>query len=318
LTVASTSNPVIVPEALPDSCPGHQPPALADVTAAILAGGLGTRLQPVVNDCPKVLAPVMGRPYLTFLLDHLAAASIRRVVLLTGYRAEQVSQALGKSYQGMQLIYSVEPCPLGTGGAVRWALAQLLSPTVLLLNGDSYCGVDLAHFWTFHDRQAADLSLVAARAADATRFGRLRFASDGAVRRFLEKSRRPCAGWINAGMYLLRRDLIAAFPRGRSLSLESDLIPAWIKDWRVYGFRSRTPFLDIGTPSSYAAADKFFAGQTDRAPSRGKGQRTHDQRHFLLAGQGQPRLQRAAAAGLGRGPHQPRGTPANRVPHQVR
>src|SRR5207247_7582618 len=95
------------------------PSGLGQVTAAILAGGMGMRLRAVVADRPKVLAPVHGRPYLTHLLDQLAAAGSREVVLLTGYGAEQVFETLGESYRGMRLIHSPEARPLGTGGALR-------------------------------------------------------------------------------------------------------------------------------------------------------------------------------------------------------
>src|SRR5438105_3788922 len=116
------------------------------VSAAILAGGLGTRLRPAVADRPKVLAPIHGRPYLTFLLDQLADAFIEEVVLLTGFQAGQVRRTLGETYAGMRLLYSEEPAPLGTAGAVRWALDKLSLPTILLLNGDSYCDVHLSAF----------------------------------------------------------------------------------------------------------------------------------------------------------------------------
>src|SRR5438874_6043081 len=142
-----------------------------DVSAAILAGGLGTRLRSVVADRPKILAPVHGRPYVTFLLDQLADAAIDEVVLLTGFQAEQVRGVLGPSYAGMRLIYSQEPFPLGTAGAVRRALPYLSAATVLLLNGDSYCDVDLVAFRHFHERRAAQLSMVVAQVAAAGRFG---------------------------------------------------------------------------------------------------------------------------------------------------
>src|SRR6185437_12914125 len=106
---------------------------LEDVTGVILAGGLGTRLRSSIADRPKVLAPVHGRPYLTYLLDQLAEAGLCRVVLLTGYLADQVRAAFGDSYADLSLTYSPEPSPLGTAGALRRALPYLLSPMVLLL-----------------------------------------------------------------------------------------------------------------------------------------------------------------------------------------
>jgi D-glycero-alpha-D-manno-heptose 1-phosphate guanylyltransferase len=136
------------------------PSGLGQVTAAILAGGMGLRLRAVVPDQPKVLAPVHGRPYLTHLLDQLAAAGTSEVVLLTGFRAEQVSETLGEGYGGMRLIHSPEAKPLGTGGALRNALPKLRSTDVLLQNGDSWCDAELADFWKFHRLNDAELSMV--------------------------------------------------------------------------------------------------------------------------------------------------------------
>jgi NDP-sugar pyrophosphorylase family protein len=232
--------------------------SLADVQGAILAGGLGTRLRSVVADRPKVLAPVHGRPYVTYLLDQLAGAGVRDVVLLTGYLAEKVQAALGSAYGGMRLFYSSEPAPLGTAGAVRRALPLLSSPTVLVLNGDSYCDLALVDLWDFHQRQRADGSLALSWVTDTSRFGKVQTAPDGRVQRFEEKQAAGGAGWINAGVYLLNRALIEEIPPDRPLSLERDLFPVWIAGKRMYGFRSQTRFLDIGTPESYAEAEAFL------------------------------------------------------------
>jgi NDP-sugar pyrophosphorylase family protein len=229
-----------------------------EVAAAILAGGLGTRLRPVVADRPKVLAPVAGRPYLTYVLDQLASVAVREVVLLTGHGADQVRDALGDSYAGMSLVHSAEPSPLGTAGALRQALPLLAAPTVLLLNGDSYCDVDLASFGRFHRDEAAGASMVVARASDASRFGQVRLGAGGCVARFEEKGATAGAGWINAGVYLLERPLIEEIPSGRPASLERDLLPRWVAGRRLRGFRCRGRFLDIGTPPSYAGAESFF------------------------------------------------------------
>ena len=228
-----------------------------DVTAAILAGGLGTRLRSVVTDRPKVLAPVCGRPYLTYLLDQLAAASVREVVLLTGHRAEQVRDALGDIHAGLRLIYSAEPAPLGTGGALRHALPHLSAPTIVLLNGDSYCDVDLEAFARFHRAASAGVSLVLVRVPDATRFGLVRVGRSGRVLRFDEKGTSQGPGWVSAGVYLIDRVLVAEVPP-RPLSLERDLLPQWVAERRVRGFRCDGRFLDIGTPQSYALAEQFF------------------------------------------------------------
>jgi D-glycero-alpha-D-manno-heptose 1-phosphate guanylyltransferase len=231
--------------------------SLANVTGAILAGGLGTRLRACVADRPKVLAPVRGRPYLTYLLDQLAGAGLREVVLLTGYMAELVQGTLGDSYAGMRLHYSTEATPFGTGGALRLALPLLASPTVLLLNGDSYCDVALHEFWAFHGREQALVSLALSERADTARFGKVRVI-ENRIDRFEEKQASRGAGWINAGVYLIDRAAIEEMPRGRAVSLEREMFPVWAARGCLRGFRGTGKFLDIGTPESYAEAETFF------------------------------------------------------------
>jgi D-glycero-alpha-D-manno-heptose 1-phosphate guanylyltransferase len=236
---------------------------LHHVQAAILAGGLGTRLRSAVPGRPKVLAPVGGRPYLTYVLDQLAEAGVRDAVLLTGYRADEVRATLGTEHAGLRLTYSVEHTPLGTAGAVRQALPLLSSPTVLLLNGDSFCDVDFHAFWEFHGQTNGGASLVLARVADVSRFGQAFPEADGRILRFAEKGMGRVAGWINAGIYLLDRALLGTLPADTPLSLERDLLPKWVGGGRVHGFPGAGRFLDIGTPESYARAGSFFlpAGQ---------------------------------------------------------
>jgi NDP-sugar pyrophosphorylase family protein len=230
-----------------------------DVAAAILAGGLGTRLRPVLADRPKVLAPVGGRPFLTYLLDQLAGASVREVILLAGHSADRLRSALGAMYEGMRLVYSIERSPLGTGGALRLALPRLATPTVLLLNGDSFCDVDLTAFRRSH---RAGASLVLSRVTDASRFGQVRLGADGRVERFEEKAAGGGPGWVSTGVYLIDRALIEEIPSGRMASLEHDLMPAWVARRCVHGFCCDGRFVDIGTPPSYDAAQGFFAVTT--------------------------------------------------------
>jgi NDP-sugar pyrophosphorylase family protein len=229
------------------------------VTAAILAGGLGTRLRSVVADRPKVLAPVLGRPYLAYLLDQLAEASIPEVVLLTGYLADQVRDTFGERHGSMRLLYSPEPRPLGTAGAARLALPLFTRPRVLLLNGDSYCRVNVPAFLAFHQRHDAQISLVASKVLDTSRFGTVDISSKERVVGFAEKQAGRGEGWINAGIYLLERSLIEEIPPDRPVSLERELFPFWIGRKAFYGFRGPTHFLDIGTPESYREAEIFFA-----------------------------------------------------------
>ncbi len=235
-----------------------QPRPLQQTTAAILAGGLGTRLRPVVGQQPKVLATVNERPFLPYLLDQLAPVGIQRVVLMTGYQADTVRRVLGDSHAGMSLLYSPEPTPLGTGGALRLALPRFSSSSILVLNGDSYCQVDLEKFQAFSSSQQAGIGMVLAHVDDTARFGRVDLSSRGLVRAFHEKAAVAGPGWINAGIYLCRRELIEEIPPDRPVSLESEMMPIWIRQQLVHGFCTEGAFLDIGTPASYACAGAFF------------------------------------------------------------
>ena len=240
---------------------------LSRCTAAILAGGLGTRLRPAFADKPKVLATVHGKPFLGHLLDRLVAAGIQHTVLLTGYRAEQVHEAVGLDYQGMKLVHSPETAPLGTGGALRNALDKLDSTVVLLLNGDSWCDVDLGEFYDFHQRTGAAVSMVLARVPDTARFGKVEIGPDGRVKSFAEKQN-AAAGWIHAGICLIQRALIQEIPPG-PVSLEGVLLPRWLdKGKKVYGFRHAGTFLDIGTPESYAQAEVVIPKMTTTSLER--------------------------------------------------
>ena len=238
------------------------PHNLAEITAAILVGGLGTRLRPVVADRPKVLAEVNGRPVLSYLLDQVARAGVRRVVLCTGYLGEQVLAAFGPRYGPLQLGYSPEPAPLGTAGALRRALPMLQSDPVLVLNGDSMCKADLNAFYAWHCGQGASASLLLTVAPDAARYGQVQTDAEGRVLRFEEKGAVAGGpGWINAGIYLLSQACLEAIPADRPVSIEREMFPAWIGQ-NLYGYQSQGRFLDIGTPDAYAEAARFF-GEPD-------------------------------------------------------
>ena len=237
--------------------------ALAGGTAAILAGGMGTRLRQVVSDRPKPLADVDGRPFLFWQLEWLAAAGLRRVVLCTGFQGELVRQALGDRFQSLELAYSHEPAPLGTGGALRLALPLVEGTTLLALNGDSYCPAALSEFFAAHVASGLPASILLSRVDDVSRYGAVTVAEDGRLARFEEKGAAAGAGWINAGVYLFNTALLTEIPAGRSVSLEREMFPAWLARG-LHGHQTNAPFLDIGTPESYARASEFLASVAGR------------------------------------------------------
>jgi NDP-sugar pyrophosphorylase family protein len=228
----------------------------SDLSVAVLAGGFGTRLLPVVSDRPKALAEIHGRPFLAYLLDQLSSAGSSRVVLCTGHRGEQIEQAFGERYRSLEISYSREMRPLGTGGAVRLALPYLPSDPVLVMNGDSFCGTDLRSFWDWHYTRGCQATMLLAEVPNTQRYGSVKTSADGAVTEFVEK-KHGGPGSINAGVYLLSRQVIDSIPEDTAVSLEHDIFPG-LMSHGLYGYQERGRFLDIGTPEDFAAAEQFL------------------------------------------------------------
>jgi len=242
---------------------------LTQVDGMILAGGLGTRLRSVVSDRPKVLAEVLGRPFLAYLLDQLTASGIKRVILCIGYLGEQIQTTFGNSYDTshgtIEISYSQETQLLGTGGALGLALPLVKSSQVLVMNGDSFCETDLENFYQFHTQKSAPASIVLTQVPDTTRYGRVELAPDHRVGKFTEKGQNHGIGWINSGIYLIESSLLVTIKSDygnrsydRPLSLEAELFPQWIAQG-LYGYPSQGKFLDIGTPESYPLATVLFS-----------------------------------------------------------
>lgn len=236
-------------------------------TAFVLAGGLGTRLRSVVADRPKVLAEVLGRPFVFHILDRLAMLGLREVVFCTGYLAEMLSAAVGETYREMAIRYSAEDRRLGTGGALALALSRHPAPLALALNGDSLATADLSAFLRWGENAGGLASLLLAAVSDAARFGSVELDADGRITGFIEKGR-VGPGRINAGVYLLRPDALAGLTPGEPASLETDVFPRLATTGQLRGFCPTGALLDIGTPESYAAAGRFLAGLPEAGKPR--------------------------------------------------
>lgn len=229
----------------------------ADISLLILAGGLGTRLRSVVFDRPKVLADVGGRPFLAHLLDQVQGWGVREAVFCTGYGADQVRDLFGSGYGDISLRYSTEEKPLGTAGAIRHAAGHITSDPFLVMNGDSFCDLDLPSFLSLHHRSAAVASLALAAVPDVGRYGAVDVDETGMIRRFREKGGSG-PGLINGGVYLLSSSIIEMIPESFFSSLEQDLFPTLVGG-KLYGFPLAKRFIDIGIPSDYAIAARILS-----------------------------------------------------------
>lgn len=231
---------------------------IQNVDALLLVGGKGTRLQAVVNDRPKPMAQVNGKPFVEWLIHSLRLQGIRRFILCTGHMGGLIQEYFGDGKQfGIEIEYSLESSPLGTGGAIRNALSLIHSPNCLILNGDSYCRFNAQHLLHQHLLLNAGASLWLTQVDDCSRYGSVTIANNGAVQAFIEKSAVPRSGLISAGVYLIQRQLIATWASDQAISIEKEIFPALIGNG-LYGvtgeFANESVFIDIGTPESYQAS----------------------------------------------------------------
>ncbi len=228
--------------------------------AIVLAGGFGTRLRGIVDDVPKPLAPVAGRPFLAWLLDRLAMSGMRRCILATGYMADVVERVVGAHWQGMDIAYSVESAPLGTGGAIRLAAQRLLGAGVHVLNGDTWLEYAPTALEAAARSASTPMAIALARVDDVARYGAVEV-RDGLARAFREKGDSG-AGWINAGCYFLEADALSALPRQAVYSFERDVLQPRALAGDVAAFTDTAGFIDIGVPEDFARAQPLFAART--------------------------------------------------------
>ena len=232
--------------------------SLGKIDVLILVGGKGTRLQSALTDRPKVLAPVAGRPFLSYLLDQLVSTGFRQVILCAGYKGEQIREAFGDQYNGLNIQYSQEPEPLGTGGAIRYGLPLIATDSALVTNGDSYVNCNLTDFLAWHLKNDLQASLLLTYLSDTSRYGRVEVDEEGRILKFDEKGAGHGPGWVNAGVYIFNKVLLESIPIGKFFSVERQFFPNLIGRG-LHGFRTKGAFIDIGTPESYARAEEYFS-----------------------------------------------------------
>jgi len=223
----------------------------------ILAGGFGTRLKSVVADRPKALAPINGRPFLEYLLDHLIGQGVLRFVFSVGYRALMIEEHFGDRYRERPIRYALETDPLGTGGGIANALPYTEGESVLVVNGDSLFLTDLAPQLALHRRSAALATLALRPMRNFSRYGRVETDEAGRIVAFREKE--PVGeGLINGGVYLLSRDCFGVAGLSGKFSLENDFFGAMVAELPLYGLADNGYFLDIGIPEDFTRAQEDF------------------------------------------------------------
>jgi NDP-sugar pyrophosphorylase family protein len=223
--------------------------------AILLAGGKGTRLRPLTIHTPKPIVPIFNRPFLHYQLDLLRQVpEIDEVILSLNYQPRRVEEIFGDGADtGLSIRYVVEPVPLGTAGAVRYA-GESLRESVVVFNGDVLTEVDLTAVIRLHRERKAKATIVLTPVANPSAYGLVETDEHGSIRRFLEKPKADeiTCDTINAGIYVLEPDTFDRIPKDTPWSIERSFFPSLIERGEIFvAYIYRGYWIDIGTPEKY-------------------------------------------------------------------
>lgn len=228
--------------------------------AIILAGGSGTRLKSIISDIPKPMATIGAKPFLEYIFDWLIKNDIKRVVLSVGYKWEIIYNYYKDSYHELELIYSVEEIPLGTGGAINKAIKLIENDDILIINGDTYFDVNINELASFHKTNQSNLTIALKPMKYFNRYGTVEINDENRILKFREKEHTNI-GLINGGIYLLDKNLIKDFPKSERFSFEKDFLEVELDNLKLFGFIKDKYFIDIGIPEDYNKAQLDLPNQ---------------------------------------------------------
>ncbi len=223
--------------------------------AIILAGGLGTRLQPVISDKPKCMASVGGNPFLYYLISFLRANGIEKFIFSVGYMHEAIEGYLKNNYTELNYKISLEDEPLGTGGAIKLACENTTQQNVLVCNGDTLFKINIDVLSQFHKEVEADCTLCLKPMNNFNRYGIVELNKNGSVKSFKEKQFYE-SGLINGGAYALNVIKFLEENLLQKFSFEKDYLEKNIEEKNIYGIVQNEYFIDIGIPEDYHKAQE--------------------------------------------------------------
>lgn len=228
--------------------------------AIILAGGMGTRLHGILEDIPKPMAPINGKPFLQYLMANLYDQGIRHFILSVGYKHQIIIDHFGNKFRDALITYMVEDEALGTGGAIKFAAQYAIDEEFWIFNGDTFTNIDLKVFYNQNPNFQLSIGLV--KMVNFERFGVVE-TNDIHITAFQEKKYSE-NGYINAGIYLISKSFISDhFPSEKVFSFEKDVLEKKIDETEIGFYKSETQFIDIGVPEDYFSAQKIFTNVTD-------------------------------------------------------
>lgn len=221
--------------------------------AIVLAGGFGKRLAHVVKDVPKPMADINGKPFMEYVMEYLAKQGVTRVVLAVSYKKEIIMDYFRNEYRGMEIVYSVEETPLGTGGGIKKAFEYANESEVFILNGDTLFDVDLNSMKYFHTEKGADITIASKLMHNFERYGTLEIdGTEGRILSFIEKTPQA-SGYINGGVYLINKSSMNVVNM-ETFSFEKDFMEDKSLGLDIYAYISDGYFIDIGILEDYTRA----------------------------------------------------------------
>jgi D-glycero-alpha-D-manno-heptose 1-phosphate guanylyltransferase len=223
--------------------------------AIILAGGLGTRLRDTIPGLPKCMAPVAGRPFLTYIIRYLLSEGFEKFIFSLGYQHEMIEDFLNTNFPTIPVQFSIEEEPLGTGGAIRLACEKATQKNVLVLNGDTLFKVDTAGLEAFHYQRKAHCTLALKPMHNISRYGMVELNEDHSIKSFKEKEFYE-RGHINGGVYMLNVSSFLEQGLPAKFSFEKDYLEKSYNNKKIYGLIQNGYFIDIGTPEDYTRAQQ--------------------------------------------------------------
>lgn len=226
--------------------------------AIILAGGFGTRLREAVPDLPKPMAPVAGKPFLAWQLEYLIKLGVSRFILSIHYKAKAIRDYFGSEYQGAEIVYAEEKIPLGTGGAIEYALKNAQQERVFVLNGDTLCESNLAGLRALNVNNSNSVGMIVKHVNDAGRYGAINFNPNTKLVTAFGEKLSSAAGFINAGIYDIHKNLFNKITLKLPCSFEKEIIQQKLTSNNLYAHIAGEFFIDIGIPKDFEAAQNLI------------------------------------------------------------
>lgn len=224
----------------------------SSIPCIVLAGGLGTRLRGVINDLPKPMAMINGKPFLHYIFVYLKSQKIKKVILSVGYKAQVIELYFSNKYLDIEIVYSRENEPLGTGGGIKKAFEQV-DDFAFVLNGDTFFDVDLNALHKFHLQNVADISLALKPTKSFDRYGTVQL-QENRIINFVEK-KFLAEGLINGGVYFFGKNIFENIDQEK-FSFEKEVLEKLVSQKKLCGKIYNDYFIDIGIPEDYAKAQQ--------------------------------------------------------------